>query len=204
MNVGKLEWLTKAKAMVAYALLNVKGVPSTAKHWEGAKMEEMYYLRKRAIGASLFPSLGECSLVEGDGLAVVTLLRDKIYMKQMNITETQMRLQIHIVFLRERKGHGVIFRRLGSFYRDDNLGVHRRGVSVLSKAAMSRGLSPFVYVVYYHILDTLLLLPSFILDYRIKHPSLTFLILCRCFLLGLIGYTNIVTWTFSLYNCGSS
>ncbi|KAF6154312.1 hypothetical protein GIB67_026768 [Kingdonia uniflora] len=31
-NVGKLEWLTKAKAMVAYALPIVEGVPSTAKH----------------------------------------------------------------------------------------------------------------------------------------------------------------------------
>ncbi|KAF6159880.1 hypothetical protein GIB67_032964 [Kingdonia uniflora] len=42
------------------------------------------------------------------------------------------------------------------------------GVSVLSKAAMSRGMSPFVYVVYYHILGTLLLLPLFNLEYRVS------------------------------------
>ncbi|KAF6159881.1 hypothetical protein GIB67_032965 [Kingdonia uniflora] len=60
------------------------------------------------------------------------------------------------------------------------------GLTTLSKAAMSRGMSPFVYVVYYNALGTFLLLPSFIKN-RKERPPLTFSILCRFFLLGLIG-----------------
>ncbi|KAF6159887.1 hypothetical protein GIB67_032971 [Kingdonia uniflora] len=67
------------------------------------------------------------------------------------------------------------------------------GVNVLSKTDMSRGMSPFVYVVYYHTLGTFLLFPFFILDYRIKHHPLTFSILCRFFLLNTpaLAFTSI-------------
>ncbi|KAF9606969.1 hypothetical protein IFM89_030267 [Coptis chinensis] len=60
------------------------------------------------------------------------------------------------------------------------------GQTTLSKAAMSRGMSPFVYVVYSNAVGTLLLFPSFMIQRR-KHPSLTFSLLWKCFLLGLIG-----------------
>ncbi|KAF6172522.1 hypothetical protein GIB67_007035 [Kingdonia uniflora] len=55
-NMDKLKWLTKnmvllkANAMITYVLPIVEGVHSTAKHWEGARMKEMYSLCKRAIG----------------------------------------------------------------------------------------------------------------------------------------------------------
>ncbi|KAL5720329.1 hypothetical protein ACHQM5_013008 [Ranunculus cassubicifolius] len=62
------------------------------------------------------------------------------------------------------------------------------GLTTLSKAAMSKGMSPFVYVVYYNALGTLILFPSFLLQ-RKKHPPLTFSLLCIFFLLGLIGIT---------------
>ncbi|XP_043704066.1 WAT1-related protein At3g28050-like [Telopea speciosissima] len=60
------------------------------------------------------------------------------------------------------------------------------GITTVSKAAMSRGMSHFVFIVYYNALATLILLPSFLLR-RNKRPPLTFSILCRFFFLGLIG-----------------
>ncbi|XP_043723796.1 WAT1-related protein At3g28050-like [Telopea speciosissima] len=60
------------------------------------------------------------------------------------------------------------------------------GITTLSKAAMLRGMNHFVFIVYYNALGTLILLPSFLLR-RNKRPPLTFSILCRFFLLGLIG-----------------
>jgi drug/metabolite transporter (DMT)-like permease len=58
----------------------------------------------------------------------------------------------------------------------------------LGKAAMNTGLSNLVYVVYYNTLGTLLLFPYFIFHTtRTSRPPLTFSILSKFFLLGLIG-----------------
>ncbi|KAM7506645.1 hypothetical protein LguiA_017098 [Lonicera macranthoides] len=62
------------------------------------------------------------------------------------------------------------------------------GMITLGKAAMNKGLSNLVYVVYYNALGTLLLLPYFIIHTRRSNrPPLTFSLLCRFFLLGLVG-----------------
>ncbi|XP_048434858.1 WAT1-related protein At5g40240-like isoform X2 [Pyrus x bretschneideri] len=58
------------------------------------------------------------------------------------------------------------------------------GVSTLSKVAMSKGMSKFVFIVYYNAIGTLLLLPIFIFQRR---APLTFRLICQFFLLGLIG-----------------
>ncbi|XP_019053091.1 PREDICTED: WAT1-related protein At4g15540-like isoform X2 [Nelumbo nucifera] len=67
------------------------------------------------------------------------------------------------------------------------------GLSTLSKAAMRRGMSNFVFILYSYILATLLLLlPSVfvICRHRATHAApLTFSILCKIFLLGLAGCT---------------
>ncbi|KAE8707617.1 putative Auxin-induced protein 5NG4 [Hibiscus syriacus] len=60
------------------------------------------------------------------------------------------------------------------------------GISVISKAALSKGMSNIVSVVYYNALGTLILLPYFIFC-RNKQASLTLSLLWRFFLLGLIG-----------------
>ncbi|XP_024184553.1 WAT1-related protein At3g28050 isoform X1 [Rosa chinensis] len=64
------------------------------------------------------------------------------------------------------------------------------GISTISKAAMSRGMSSYVLIVYSNALATLLLLPSFILQK--KQVSLTFSFLSGLFLLGLIGSSSIL------------
>ncbi|XP_068303363.1 WAT1-related protein At5g40240-like isoform X1 [Pyrus communis] len=60
------------------------------------------------------------------------------------------------------------------------------GVSTLSKVAMSKGMSKFVFIVYYNAIGTLLLLPIFIFQ-RNRRAPLTFRLICQFFLLGLIG-----------------
>ncbi|KAE8689314.1 putative Auxin-induced protein 5NG4 [Hibiscus syriacus] len=60
------------------------------------------------------------------------------------------------------------------------------GISVISKAALSKGMSSIVSVVYYNALGTLILLPYFIFC-RNKQAPLTLSLLWRFFLLGLIG-----------------
>ncbi|XP_019053101.1 PREDICTED: WAT1-related protein At3g28050-like isoform X7 [Nelumbo nucifera] len=61
------------------------------------------------------------------------------------------------------------------------------GLTTLSKAAMRRGMSNFVFILYSYILATLLLLPFLFICRRAKHPPLTFSILCRLFLLGIVS-----------------
>ncbi|KAL8166773.1 hypothetical protein V2J09_008272 [Rumex salicifolius] len=62
------------------------------------------------------------------------------------------------------------------------------GLITLSKAAMSKGMSNFVFVVYYNALGTLFLFPSFSIHFfSAKRPPVTFALLSRFFLLGLIG-----------------
>ncbi|KAL3512907.1 hypothetical protein ACH5RR_025624 [Cinchona calisaya] len=61
------------------------------------------------------------------------------------------------------------------------------GLTTLSKAAMSKGMSRFVLVVYSNALATLILLPlSFIFE-RTKRPPLSCSLLCKFFLLSLVG-----------------
>ncbi|MED6152888.1 hypothetical protein PIB30_096284 [Stylosanthes scabra] len=62
------------------------------------------------------------------------------------------------------------------------------GLTTLSKAAMSRGMSHFVFVVYSNALATLILLPSSFFINRATTPPLSFSLLCKFFLLALIGY----------------
>ncbi|KAK9925248.1 hypothetical protein M0R45_033577 [Rubus argutus] len=62
------------------------------------------------------------------------------------------------------------------------------GISTISKADMSRGMSSYVLIVYSNALATLLLLPSFILQK--KQVSITFSFLGGLFLLGLIGSSS--------------
>ncbi|KAK2994097.1 hypothetical protein RJ640_024361 [Escallonia rubra] len=58
----------------------------------------------------------------------------------------------------------------------------------LAKAAMNSGMSNHVYVVYYNTLGTLILLPFFIIHTnRVNRPPLTFSLLSRFFVLGLLG-----------------
>ncbi|KAL6182398.1 hypothetical protein ACLB2K_043820 [Fragaria x ananassa] len=63
------------------------------------------------------------------------------------------------------------------------------GLTTLSKAAMSGGMSHFVFVVYSNALATLILLPSSFIIHRNKRPPLTLSILCKFFLLSLAGIT---------------
>uniref|UniRef100_A0A5B6ZV73 WAT1-related protein n=2 Tax=Davidia involucrata TaxID=16924 RepID=A0A5B6ZV73_DAVIN len=63
------------------------------------------------------------------------------------------------------------------------------GLNTLSKAAMRRGMSNFVFVFYQNALAILFLAPLTFIYHRITSPPprLTFSILCRIVLLGLIG-----------------
>ncbi|XP_021717045.1 WAT1-related protein At5g40240-like [Chenopodium quinoa] len=62
------------------------------------------------------------------------------------------------------------------------------GLSTLSKAAMVKGMSNFVFIVYYNALGTLILLPVFLYNiFRGKGVRITFSLLYKFFLLGLIG-----------------
>ncbi|XP_048433838.1 WAT1-related protein At5g40240-like isoform X2 [Pyrus x bretschneideri] len=65
------------------------------------------------------------------------------------------------------------------------------GVTTVSKAAMSRGMSSYVFVVYSNALAAIFLLPCFILQ---KKPaaSLPLSLLCGLFLLGLIGSSSLI------------
>ncbi|KAL8266365.1 hypothetical protein R6Q59_003709 [Mikania micrantha] len=62
-------------------------------------------------------------------------------------------------------------------------------VLTIVKAAMNDGMSSFVYVIYHNALGTLILLPFFIFHIlrKVDRPQLTFHILFRFFILGLLG-----------------
>ncbi|XP_019053105.1 PREDICTED: WAT1-related protein At5g40240-like [Nelumbo nucifera] len=62
------------------------------------------------------------------------------------------------------------------------------GMTTLSKAALSKGMSHFVFVVYSNALATLILLSSYIF-LRKKRLPLTLPLLCKFFLLALVGIT---------------
>ncbi|KAI8543618.1 hypothetical protein RHMOL_Rhmol08G0232200 [Rhododendron molle] len=65
------------------------------------------------------------------------------------------------------------------------------GLSTVSKAAFSEGMSHFVFVVYSNAIATLILLPSSFLFHRTTRPPLTFSLLCKFFLLSLIGMEKV-------------
>ncbi|XP_038715647.1 WAT1-related protein At5g40240-like isoform X1 [Tripterygium wilfordii] len=69
------------------------------------------------------------------------------------------------------------------------------GLAVISKAALTRGMNNFVSVVYYNALATLILLP-YVIFHRKRGAPLTLTLLCRFFLLGLIGYSS---WHMHIY-----
>ncbi|KAG5536834.1 hypothetical protein RHGRI_024312 [Rhododendron griersonianum] len=77
------------------------------------------------------------------------------------------------------------------------------GLTTLSKAAMSKGMSHFVFVVYSNAIATLILLPSAFLFHRTKRPPLTFSLLCKFFLLGLVGITVMQNCVFTGINYSS-
>ncbi|EXC31165.1 Auxin-induced protein 5NG4 [Morus notabilis] len=60
------------------------------------------------------------------------------------------------------------------------------GLTTLSKAAMSKGMSPYVFVVYSNALATPIFLP-FLIFQRTKRPPLSFSLLCKFFLLSSVG-----------------
>ncbi|KAA8548069.1 hypothetical protein F0562_004670 [Nyssa sinensis] len=71
------------------------------------------------------------------------------------------------------------------------------GMVTMSKAAMNNGMSNFVFVVYYNALGTLILLPYYIFhSCRSSRPPLTFSLLCRFFVLGLLGICLVQMFAF--------
>uniref|UniRef100_A0A6M2ECA7 WAT1-related protein n=1 Tax=Populus davidiana TaxID=266767 RepID=A0A6M2ECA7_9ROSI len=62
------------------------------------------------------------------------------------------------------------------------------GLMILSKAAMSDGMTNFIFVLYSNALASLILLPSSFFLHRSERPPLTFPVLCGFFLLGLFGW----------------
>ncbi|KAK8709068.1 hypothetical protein V6N13_060099 [Hibiscus sabdariffa] len=63
------------------------------------------------------------------------------------------------------------------------------GLSTLSKAAMSKGMSHFVFVVYSNALASTILLPAAFFFTRKKRPPITLPLLCKFFFLSIAGIT---------------
>ncbi|XP_012092057.1 WAT1-related protein At3g28050 isoform X2 [Jatropha curcas] len=61
------------------------------------------------------------------------------------------------------------------------------GLLIISKIAMSKGMSSFIFVFYSNALASVILLPSSLLFHRSERPPLTFPIICGFFVLGLSG-----------------
>ncbi|EXB82636.1 Auxin-induced protein 5NG4 [Morus notabilis] len=61
------------------------------------------------------------------------------------------------------------------------------GLMIVSKAAMSDGMSSLLFIFYSNALASLLLLPISFIFHRTQRPALTFSVLCGFFLLGLLG-----------------
>ncbi|CAL5368093.1 unnamed protein product [Camellia sinensis] len=74
----------------------------------------------------------------------------------------------------------------------------------LTKAAMNTGMNSLVFVVYHNALGTLILLPLFIFHrHRTQQPPLSFSLLCRFSLLGLLGTCLLQICLFAGINYGS-
>lgn len=76
-------------------------------------------------------------------------------------------------------------------------------LNVISKAAMSKGMSHFVFVVYSNALATLIMFLSSFFFYRTKRPPLTYSLLCKFFLLSLVGITVMQNCVFTGVNYSS-
>ncbi|KAF2282905.1 hypothetical protein GH714_043325 [Hevea brasiliensis] len=77
------------------------------------------------------------------------------------------------------------------------------GLTTISKAAMSKGMSHFVFVVYSNALATVMMfLFSFFFN-RTKRPPLTYSLLCKFFLLSLVGITMMQNCVFTGVNYSS-
>ncbi|KAF7806110.1 WAT1-related protein [Senna tora] len=64
------------------------------------------------------------------------------------------------------------------------------GLTTLGKAAISKGMNYHIFIVYSNALASLILLPSLFFLNRAHSPPLSFSILCKFFLLSLIGITT--------------
>ncbi|XP_071928852.1 WAT1-related protein At3g28050-like isoform X2 [Coffea arabica] len=67
------------------------------------------------------------------------------------------------------------------------------GLIIVSKEAMSNGMSKYVFVTYSNALASLILLPTSFLVHRSNRPPLTFKLVSGFFLLGVLGCTAQVT-----------
>ncbi|KAE8717359.1 hypothetical protein F3Y22_tig00110050pilonHSYRG00085 [Hibiscus syriacus] len=63
------------------------------------------------------------------------------------------------------------------------------GLTTISKAAMSKGMSHFVFVVYSNALASIILLPASFFFARKKRPPITLPLLCKFFFLSIAGIT---------------
>ncbi|KAF3437079.1 hypothetical protein FNV43_RR19832 [Rhamnella rubrinervis] len=77
------------------------------------------------------------------------------------------------------------------------------GLTTISKAAMSKGMSRYVFVVYSNALATLIFLPYALIIERKRTPPLTFSLLCKFFLLSLAGITMMQNCVFTGVNYSS-
>ncbi|CAL5198284.1 unnamed protein product [Lathyrus oleraceus] len=78
------------------------------------------------------------------------------------------------------------------------------GMTTLCKAAMStRGMNHFVFVLYSNALATFILIPSSFLINRTTRPPLSFSLLAKFFLLGLVGITIMQNCVFTGINYSS-
>ncbi|XVF54160.1 hypothetical protein PTKIN_Ptkin05aG0158600 [Pterospermum kingtungense] len=71
------------------------------------------------------------------------------------------------------------------------------GLTTLSKAAMSRGMSHFVFVVYSNALASTILLPTAFFFTRKKRAPITLSLLCKFFLLSIAGITMMQNCVFT-------
>ncbi|KAF8399296.1 hypothetical protein HHK36_015161 [Tetracentron sinense] len=77
------------------------------------------------------------------------------------------------------------------------------GMTTLSKAAMSRGMSHFLFVFYSNAFATVILLPPSFILHRKDRPPLTFSLISRFFLLALIGITVVQNSVYTGINYSS-
>lgn len=77
------------------------------------------------------------------------------------------------------------------------------GLTTLGKSAMSRGMNHFVFVVYSNAIATLLLIPSSFIITRATKPPLCFTLVCKFFLLGLLGITIMQNCVFTAIDYSS-
>ncbi|KAJ8753601.1 hypothetical protein K2173_022842 [Erythroxylum novogranatense] len=64
------------------------------------------------------------------------------------------------------------------------------GLTTLSKAAMSKGMNNYIFVLYSNAIATLFIFPTYFFFLRKKSPPVTFTLLCRFFILSLLGLTG--------------